>query len=369
MRTNKFSFFIALCALIFASCVNDIPYKAEDSLPKLYMNALLLPDSLLTVTVGRTVHFLEPQNSYPISDAEVTAVVNGELIALTYDCATKSYSSDYILQLGDEVTLIVQTPTYGSAMATERVATPSVLSIAGITIQPFANPGDPVSLATLNDVDSAMMISLHIDDPIEVTNYYRLTIDYRATYPARYPEDILYGDEANSSENGYLVTEEEFHPHYLLTESSSRLVIDSESASQFLGGLLYLTSNNSIIFSDKQLHHNGKPIVDLLMLIELPRNSNNMYNPESGWDGDKDWNNDFIFPSDTVSQATYHYRFELETLSENYYHYLTTVSTYESIGNAFISEPVAIHSNVSTGIGIVGSYCGIAFEDSITMKF
>ena len=363
---------MALCAIIFASCVNDIPYNAEDSLPKLYMNALLLPDSLLTVTVGRTVHFLEPQDSYPISDAEVTAVVNGNLMTLTHENSTKSYRSGYILQAGDEVTLMVQTTAYGSAMATEKVVTPRALSVAGITMQPFTNPGDPVSLATLNDVDSAMIISLHIDDPSEEANYYRLTIDYRGTYLACYPEGILYGDasyDIPSSEEDYIVTEESFYPHYLLTESSSRLVVDNESASQILGGLLYLTSNNSIIFSDKQLRHNGKSIVDFLMLIESPRSSNDTYNPESDWENDNEWDNKFIFPSDTISQGTYHYRFELETLSEDYYHYLTTVSTYEGIGNDFISEPVAIHSNISTGIGIVGSYCGVAFEDSVAMKF
>lgn len=371
MRTNKFSFFIALWVIALTSCVNEIPYKAEDSLPKLYINALLQPDSILKATVGRTTHFLEPQNSYHISDAEVTAVVNGKSMTLAYDHSAQNYRCDYILQSGDEVTLTVHTTAYGSATATERVVAPSSLSIANITMQTFTNPGDPLSLITLNDVDSAMMMSLHIDDPAEETNYYRLTIDYYGTYLARYPEDI-YGDspyEALSSEEGYFITEETFYPHYMPSESSSRLVIDSESASQLIGGLLYLTSNNSIIFSDKQLRYSGKPIIDFLMLIELPRSSNDMYNPESGWEDDEGWYSDFIFPSDTISQATYRYRFELETLSEDYYRYLTTVSTYEGIGNAFIAEPIAIHSNVSTGVGIVGSYCCTALEDSIAIKF
>ena len=371
MRTNKLSFFIALWVIAFSSCVNEIPYKAEDSLPKLYINALLQPDSLLTATVGRTTHFLEPQNPHHIVDAEVTAVVNGESMTLAYNDSAKNYRSSYILQSGDKVTLTAHTTAYGSATATERVATPSSLSIANITMQAFTNPGDPVSLATLNDVDSAMMISLHIDDPAEEANYYRLTIDYRGAYLACYPED-MYGEnlhDASDTEESRFITEELFYPHYLLTESSSRLVIDSESASQLLGGLLYLTSDNSIIFSDEQLRYSGKPIIDFLMLIELPRSSNDMYNPESGWGYSEEWYNGFIFPSDTVSQATYHYRFELETLSEDYYHYLTTVSTYEGIGNAFIAEPIAIHSNVSTGVGVVGSYCHIALEDSIAIKF
>ena len=371
MRTNKFSFFIALCAIMLASCVNDVPYKAEDSLPKLYINALLQPDSILKATVGRTTHFLEPQNSYHISDAEVTAVVNGKSMTLAYDHSAQNYRCDYILQSGDEVTLTVHTTAYGSATATERVVAPRSLSIANITMQTFTNPRDPVSLITLNDVDSAMMMSLHIDDPAEETNYYRLTIDYYGTYLARYPESI-YGDdseESSSSEESYFITEEEFYPHYLLTESSSRLVIDNESASQLLGGLLYLTSNNSVVFSDKQLRYSGKPVIDFLMLIELPRSSNDMYDSESGWEDGMGWYEDFIYPSDTVSQGTYHYSLELETLSESYYHYLTTVSTYEGIGNAFISEPVAIHSNVSTGIGIVGSYCSVALADSIAIKF
>lgn len=356
---------------MLASCINDIPYKAEDSLPKLYINALLQPDSLLTATVRRTTHFLESQSPHYISDAVVTAVVNDQPMTLTFDHTAQNYRCDYTLQAGDEVTLTVHTTSYGSATASERVSAPSTLSITSITKQPFTNPGDPVSLITLNDVDSAMLMSLHIDDPAEEANYYRLTVDYYGTYLACYPGD-LYGDdpeEDTSTEDSLFITQEEFYPHYLLTESSSRLVTDYESASQLLGGLLYLTSNNSVIFSDKQLRHSGKPIIDFLMLIELPRSSADMDNPESAWEDETGWYDDFTYPADTVSQATYHYHFTLETLSESYYHYLNTVSTYEGIGNAFISEPVSIHSNVSTGVGIVGSYSSRALADSIAIRF
>ena len=197
-------------------------------------------------------------------------------------------------------------------------------------------------------------------------------IIYRGTYEVQHPEEI-YGDETNNHpypKEGGLISEEGFFPHYLLTESSSRLIIDSESASQLLGNLLYMTSSNSFVFSDERLcNTHGQPIIDFLMLMELPRSSNDMYNPESGWTDDNDWDNDFIFPADTVSSATYHYHFTLETLSEDYYHYLTTVSAYDLTGGTMISEPVRIHSNVSTGVGIVGSYSAVATEDSVKMNF
>ncbi len=362
---------IVLFSTMLSSCVNDVPYNAEIGSPKLVLNALLLPDSILTATVSRTVHFLDTEAPQRLADATVTATVNGRQMGLTYDTGSQDYRNTYRLNAGDEVTLTA-THTLGTATATQHVMPQTPISVINTTMQPFVNPGDPVSLATLNDVNSAMLVSLHINDPADETNYYRLTIDYKGSYEVQYPEGI-YGDEANYllySEEGYFVSEETFYPHYLLTESSSRLVIDSESASQLLGDLLYMTSSNSFVFSDERLRKtHGQPVIDFLMLMELPRSSNDMYNPESGWTDDNDWDNDFIFPADTVRSATYHYHFTLETLSEDYYHYLTTVSSYDLTGGTMVSEPVRIHSNVSTGIGIVGSYNTVEIKDSVKISF
>ena len=354
----NFQFIIAFTStMMLSSCVNDLPYDAEIGAPKLVLNALLLPDSTLNATVSRTAHFLDTEEPQRLADAVVTATINGEEQALTYSTATNDYRSPYTLRSGDVVTLTA-THSIGTASATHQVMSPTSIAIAQVTMQPFTNPGDPVSLAMLNDVDSAMLVTLYIDDPAEETNYYRLTMDYVGTYQARYPEGI-FGDYSPSESDGtgYFVTEEVFYPHYLLTESSSRLIIDSESASQFIGGLLYLSSYNSIIFTDEQLRSNGQSAVDFLMLMESPRNSSNdMYNPESGWGYDYGWDDDFIFPSDTVSRATYHYQFMLETLSEDYYRYLKSASSFSMLGGTFVGEPTPIHTNIRGGLGIVGSY-------------
>lgn len=353
-------FLLFFCTFL-SSCVNDLPYNAEMGAPRLVLNALLLPDNTLTATVSRTAHFLDTEEPPRLSDATVTATVNGESLTLTYSADTEDYRSSYILCPGDEVTLTATHPI-GTATATQQVMRHTPIHIAQTTMQPFVNPGDPVSLATLNEADSAMLVSLHIDDPSDEPNYYRLTIDYYGTYLVRYPDDIYtYASsteqEREDTTSGYFVTEEYFYPHYLLTESSSRLVIDSESAAQLLGGLLYLTSYNSIIFSDEQLRSvNGQPIIDFLMLMESPRTNDDMYNPESGpWD-DNEWTSDFIYSSDTVSHTTYHYHFTLETLSEDYYRYLNTVSSYGIMGGTFVGEPTHIHTNIHGGLGIVGSY-------------
>ena len=360
----NFQFIIALSAMIMSSCVNDLPYDEQIGAPRLVLNALLLPDSTLTATVSRTAHFLDTEEPQRLADATVTATIHGESLPLTYSADTKDYRSQYTLRSGDEVTLTAS-HAIGTATATAQVTTPTPLTIAHTKMQPFTNPGDPVSLATLNEVDSAMLVSLRIDDPADEANYYRLTIDYYGTYLARYPEDIYggYDQDKQDDTSGYVVTEEGFYPHYLLTESSSRLVIDSESAAQLLGGLLYLTSYNSLIFTDEQLHSiDGKSTVDFLMLMESPRTSGDMFDPESGWMGGNDWTNGFIFPSDTVSKATYHYHFMLETLSEDYYRYLSTASSYGIMGGTFVGEPTHIHTNIRGGLGIVGSYSSTACD-------
>ena len=344
--------------MMLSSCVNDLPYDEQIGPPRLVLNALLLPDSTLTATVGRTAHFLDSEEPQRLADATVTAVVNGESIPLVYAADTKDYRSTCVLRSGDEVALTAS-HAIGTATATVQVMAPTPLAVVHTEMQPFTNPGDPVSLATLNDVDSAMLVSLYIDDPTEESNYYRLTIDYYGTYLVRYPEGI-YGAccmDRQDDALGCFVAEESFYPHYLLTESSSRLVIDSESASQLLGGLLYLTSYNSLIFTDEQLRStDGQTIVDFLMLMESPRTDREMLDPESGWLGGDEWPDGLIFPSDTVSHVTYHYDFVLETLSEDYYRYLSTVSSYGLMGGTFVGEPTHIYTNVCGGLGIVGSY-------------
>ena len=365
-HSNNFQFLIFNFQLIivlastmmFTSCINDIPYDAEMGAPKLVLNALLLPDSTLSAMVSRTSHFLDVEEPQRLADATVTATIDDTPCTLTYDSHTQRYLSSHTLSEGDRVTLTATHPL-GTATASQQVARAIPLTITDISTQPFSNPGDPVSLLMLNDVDSALLVSLRIDDPADEHNYYRLTIDYTGTYEVMWSDNIYHAPTAldASMESTPTTITETFYPHYLLTESSTRLLIDSESASQLMGSLLYMSSTNSFIFSDEQLRDKeGHPIVDLLMLMESPSRSS-MYDPESGWDDTDIWGDeDYIFPSDTVSHATYHYHFLLESFSEDYYRYLQTVASYEMLGGAFVGEPTPIHSNVSGGLGIVGSY-------------
>lgn len=362
----KYRFIIVICAMIVSSCVNDIPYDTELGAPKVVLNALLLPDSTLTARVSRTAHFLDTEGPQRLTDATVTATVNGTKKNLVYNATTQDYRCNHILYAGDEVTLTA-THDIGIATATERVSDPVAINITQTAMKPFTNPGDPVSLAMLNDVDSAMLITLHIKDPIDEVNYYRLTTEYYGSYLVRYPEGIYGGQSSLSTEKDYFVEQENFYPHYLLTESSTRLVADSKVLTQFIGGLLYLSSNNSFIFSDELLYNSDEQgTIDFLMLLESPR-SDEMYFPESGWI-DNDWSQDFIYPSDTVSHVTYHHRFILENLSADYYHYLKSMSSYNMSGGAFVGEPSPVHTNIRGGLGIVGSYNSRECYDTLDYK-
>ena len=97
----NFQFIIALSAMIMTSCVNDTPYDAELGAPKLVLNAILQPDSLLSATVSRTAHFLDTEEPQRIADATVVAIVNGKEMPLTYSSDTKDYRSSYHLHIGD----------------------------------------------------------------------------------------------------------------------------------------------------------------------------------------------------------------------------------------------------------------------------
>ena len=347
-HTNHFQLIIVLASTMLTSCVNDIPYDAEIGAPKLVLNAMLRANGeQLTTTVGRTAHFLDTEEPQWLSDATVTATINGEDFPLVYDEASESYLSYYGLNAGDEVTLTA-THALGTVSATERVKFPTPIAVTNTTMVPFTPPGDPLSAALLNEVDSALLVSIYIDDPVDELNYYRLSIDYAGSYEVTFPDDIYT--------RGYYTTEEPFYPHYLFTESSTRLMTTSESMSQMFSGLLYMSSTNSFIFTDQNLRNaDGQPIVDFLFLLESPASPNDMNNPESGWT-DEDGEDSYISPADTVSRATYHYAFMLEHLSEDYYKYLEDVAAFDMTGGAFVGEPLPIHTNIRGGLGIVGGY-------------
>ena len=348
LSSFNFQLIIVLASTMLTSCVNDIPYDAEIGAPKLVLNAMLRANGeQLTATVGRTAHFLDTEEPRRLSDATVTATINGEDFPLVYDEASESYLSYYGLNAGDEVTLTA-THALGTVSATERVKFPTPIAVTNTTMLPFTPPGDPLSAALLNEVDSALLVSIYIDDPAEETNYYRLTIHYKGSYEVTFPDDIYT--------RGYNTTEETFYPHYLFTESSTRLMTTSESMSQMFSGLLYMSSTNSFIFTDQNLRNAyGQPIVDFLFLLESPASPNDMHNPESGW-ADEDGEDSYISPADTVSSATYHYAFMVEHLSEDYYKYLEDVAAFDMTGGAFVGEPLPIHTNIRGGLGIVGGY-------------
>ena len=240
--------------MMLSSCINDIPYDAEMGAPKLVLNALLLPDSTLSAMVSRTSHFLDVEEPQRLADATVTATIDDTPCTLTYDPHTQRYLSSHTLSEGDRVTLTATHPL-GTATASQQVARAIPLTITDISTQPFSNPGDPVSLLMLNDVDSALLVSLRIDDPADEHNYYRLTIDYTGTYEVMWSDNIYHAPTTldASMESTPTTITETFYPHYLLTESSTRLLIDSESASQLMGSLLYMSSTNSFIFSDTEV--------------------------------------------------------------------------------------------------------------------
>lgn len=379
--------------LLLFSCVNDIPYDAEIGAPKLVLNAMLTPNGQqMTATVSRTVHFLDTEEPQRLDDATVIATINGEEYALTYDATTGQYLSYYGLNAGDEVTLTA-THTLGTATATQCVVYPTPIAVAGTTMQPFTPPADPLSGMLLSDVDSALLVSLHVNDPADEANYYRLTINYEGSYDVTFRDDI-YAEQSSqtppkSSPRGGLASiadstlspwgnksevsgsstyQETFYPHYLLTESSSQLFTSSESAGQLLSGLMYMSSYNSFLFTDEQLRNReGEPVIDFLMLLETPATRyDDMFDPEHGWE--EGTTDGYIAPADTVSRANYHYSFMLETLSEDYYRYLTTVASYSIMGGTFVGEPTHIHSNIRGGLGIVGSYSTAECNGTRTYK-
>lgn len=172
---------------------------------KLTVSALATPDTALIVSVSRSfgidsvprlkdsyttywdyVKRIQIDSTFytdaTISSAQVVATVNGSsTYTLRYDPAHSNYVSTYVPHAGDHICLAVSAPGYAPVSASTTV--PARQSFSVIAKQRFFQKKEMVFdkdtyPAPLSDVvtDTAMRITMRINDAPGIHNFYRLRV-------------------------------------------------------------------------------------------------------------------------------------------------------------------------------------------------
>jgi len=320
---SLFTVCIAVCAILLASCENEIPYHQDDTEPKLTLNGFINADSLknklyLSLTGETRIQL--------VSNTVVEVRVNGELkevLDAVREEGTQLRSVDITtrFQPGDRVRIDARTQD-GTYHAWVEEVVPSPVKIDRIDTSKVIVPPKPIYFAQNN-----IRFNIRFKDAPGEKNYYRIVLEQRHILKGR----TWAGDGAMEAEN---------------------------VAAEFK--IFNFWPWEDIALTD------GRPATSDELDSEIFERETNLYGvfDDSWFEGSEYtlnvqvYQGNISYPSDIGFSPEYldvDVAVRLLSITEAEYYYLTTMNIIDSdILDDYISDPVKIPSNVNGGNGFVG---------------
>lgn len=328
---------ILFLSILVTSCYTDFEPDVA-STPVLCMNSLITADEPVAVELTRTWRYSSGTPGFDfdinVPDADVSMYVNGELkehLEYTdmaqepeYDGTENTrnmFRSDYAPREGDVVRLVARSDKYGNAEAEVRVPVAVPVDKAEFTagISGFGRYDYEMSF------NMSLDIRLYFTDPGSERNYYELT--YRVDNPAPYTGTIDNVTWVDVGGNLNLYGGMDYDSEPLFSEHIS--VFES-----VMGGDAY----GYTVFTDRQISGKTYP-------LHVRFNAGAYYckNP--------------LYRDDAFRSKI---EFSLVSVSESYYSWLISQWMVEegvtgSFGDIGFGDMITVHSNVSTGAGVVAA--------------
>lgn len=329
-------------SLLLTGCYKDFEPDIEQK-PALCMNSLITAGEPIRVNLTRTWRFSSgnPGQNLDISvkDAIIELYVN-DILRGTLDIVTSPddgdkedeetmgqyYQSDYRPAPGDRIRLRAVHPEYGEATASTEV--PLAVPLTGL--EPNIAINNYIGSSYANFYDIALSFKARFTDPADRINYYAVEVDCHNPEPVE--SDII----VNVFPDGQAPLKYAGALQYFMLDYDAEPIF-----SEHLSTLDHIFDSDSwgfSIFSDKQI--NGG---DYSLTLNLSDTQYIILNPE---------HIDSLYHS-TVTVT-------LSSISSDYYDYIISLWEHDSgvhgqLGNAGFADPVFLHSNVSTGAGIVAA--------------
>lgn len=332
----------ALLLLIFAcfiSCEKDIEFKGDVTDPMLVMNALLTPDSVVSLHLSQSRFVLgeiAPFNY--VDNAKVSLFVNGELKEQLSHIENGIYKGSYFPKTGDEIKIEITGDQFNKL--TSRAVIPGKPHVAvtdsTVTIreEEYTNPYQSNTVTKFTSRN--LQLQLKLTDPAHEENYYYVNAS-----------QYLFDE-------GLLISERKLD--IKLSEVLKNNISDSGNLFQDLFGDEGEESKTDNLFSD--VFMDGKDIIFDFSLYDTLESATYV-------DGEMvdDGNN-------YGKELTVEYIIEIGEISKDMYQYLISGNkalNAEDYGP--FTEPVMIHTNVENGIGILGAYNTYRFSSRFTSNY
>lgn len=294
------------------SCEKVIDMNIDEQEPKLVLISYLNPDSLIEVSVSKSVHILDYDSIIFVETAKVKVFENETLIEeLSYNANSHSFRSNTVKPaIGKRYR--IEASANGYKEVTAEVDIPIPVSITSIDTFPREYPDFNANWYGVRSSAGWFTVKLIFDDPVQDENFYIISILRKESYN---PGKTTFYDNYKCS----------FSINSMLVEYSSLeqlLNFIAESDNSGLGGdnqenYIYASQ---IAFSDKAI--NGKQVSMQL-------------NIDNGVDVD-----------------SIHFEIQLTSISKSYYRYVASEALYQDSGGPF-TEKVQMYSNIKNGYGII----------------
>ena len=293
--------------ILLTGCYESFDPKI-DTTPVLCLNSLITAGSPIEVKVSRTWVYTDQAGAedHSVDDAVVRIYANGEPV-----------DSGYIPAEGDRIRISASSARYGEAEA--EVTVPVASRISGFEFK------DKVGSLWMKDtpgwgidarIQFGVNISMGLDDPEDVDNFYLLSYD-------------AFSDESSRSSfsSGYFETVD---PVFYEQTSSFEEVMNYSAYNMFFADRLLNRETDAVDFEFTPC------------FFELSGWKGNHADMDCGW------------------------HITLYSISESYYNWLafcwqTDGIVFGDMGDAGLSEPIWGYSNVSTGAGVVAARSSVTF--------
>lgn len=309
----KLQYILPVLMLMVGSCQKVIEFNGKITEPLFVINSFITPDSVVKAQLTESRFFLSNQTTFnTVDNATITLMVNGLPKENLLHTDSGFYVGSYHPSVGDSISLIVKSPGKNSlSCGTKVVPAPIITSIDTTSVY----TGISTPLININKMTQkidtigysqsrTLKVVLHFTDVPDIRNYYRLVV-------------ITKTNSILGSYDNYNFSFDD--------------IVSGNTNQNSVGPPTSLTSNKYNVFSDDLFNGKTYPLTFSI--------SDNINHYSAG--------NSFFYPQREMIV-------KLQSISKSYYLYLQTRASTKN--NNFFSEPVQVYSNVTGGIGILGSY-------------
>ena len=333
-----FSFQLSILAacFLFLSCEEELEFNDEVSQPKLVLNCLVMPDSLVKVHLSESGVFLINADDFKtMGDADVFVYQNGVQVEKLRYAGNGIYKTEvFTPSAGDMIKITASNSQYDEITAeTIVVETVPIESVSAsnfreeryLSSQMVTWAGNKmIDVSYIYSISETFDLNIRFFDPADEENFYRVIV-----------HEISYYD------NGRII----YNP-----------------VSFYIDDALAGTVNEWGNFADRGNNDGYNEFADGILngreiSLKIPVAYNTRYINVDG-EGNiihSDEHTPLEIPD--AERISFQVRTELQSISKDYYLYLK--SRYESESTSgfagLFSEPVQVYNNVNNGLGILGS--------------